>query len=212
MPQGRKSFAKSKKEVTASFIIDGQLYSKTFNVGELSVPTDAAFNESMYFYSIPEAPFILRLRNLSSVNLVAAKLEVGNSQTLAHQDENGEWVLNDSPPSIAQELAKCQRYSLVLRNIAGIGVPYSATDFRFLVPTPVTMRIQPTITYTGEWRVSSIFSTGGDGVVTSMGVMMPGSNCVVISPGVSSSGVVYRTYVVLANNIKDSKIILDSNL
>lgn len=40
----------------------------------------------------------------------AAKLELGSTQTLAHQDENGNWVLNDPPPNKALELAKCQRY------------------------------------------------------------------------------------------------------
>ena len=40
----------------------------------------------------------------------AAKLELGPVQTLAHKDENGNWILNDPPPSKALELAKCQRY------------------------------------------------------------------------------------------------------
>lgn len=40
----------------------------------------------------------------------AAKLELSTTQTLARQDENGNWVLNDPPPDKATELAKCQRY------------------------------------------------------------------------------------------------------
>lgn len=39
----------------------------------------------------------------------AAKLELGSQQTLAHQDENGNWVLNEIP-NYAEELAKCQMY------------------------------------------------------------------------------------------------------
>lgn len=42
--------------------------------------------------------------------LKAVKLELGSVQTLAHQDGEGNWVLNDPPPHPQQELAKCQRY------------------------------------------------------------------------------------------------------
>lgn len=41
--------------------------------------------------------------------IIAAKLELGNRQTLAHQ-EDGEWILNDPPPNKALELEKCKRY------------------------------------------------------------------------------------------------------
>lgn len=45
-----------------------------------------------------------------SADLVAVKLEIGDKQTLAHQDVNGKWVLNDPPPDKGMELLKCQRY------------------------------------------------------------------------------------------------------
>lgn len=48
--------------------------------------------------------------NTASVNIIAAKLELGTEQTLAHQDADGNWVLNDPPPDPAVELLKCQRY------------------------------------------------------------------------------------------------------
>ena len=47
--------------------------------------------------------------------LIAAKLELGSQQTLAHQDESGNWVLNDLPNK-ALELAKCQRYYQRFKN------------------------------------------------------------------------------------------------
>lgn len=50
------------------------------------------------------------LFNQTSINIKAAKLELGTQQTLAHQDKDGNWVLNDPPPNKQQELAKCQRY------------------------------------------------------------------------------------------------------
>lgn len=40
---------------------------------------------------------------------VAAKLELGSQQTLAHQDADGNWVLNEIP-DYADTLARCQRY------------------------------------------------------------------------------------------------------
>lgn len=44
------------------------------------------------------------------VLIKAVKLEQGAVQTLAHQDADGNWVLNDPPPNKVLELAKCQRY------------------------------------------------------------------------------------------------------
>lgn len=44
--------------------------------------------------------------NVSGI-IKAVKLEIGDTQTLAHQ-ENGEWVLNDPPPDYDTELLKCQ--------------------------------------------------------------------------------------------------------
>ena len=39
----------------------------------------------------------------------AVKLELGSQQTLAHQDENGVWVLNEIP-DYGEQLRRCQRY------------------------------------------------------------------------------------------------------
>ena len=44
----------------------------------------------------------------TSIEIIAVKLELGSTQTLAHQ-ENGVWVLNEIP-NFAEELAKCQYY------------------------------------------------------------------------------------------------------
>lgn len=86
-----------------------------------------------------------------SVTFIAAKLELGSVQTLAHQDADGNWVLNDPPPNKQQELAKCQRYyirytsddaktTIALGNSNGT---YVYTPF-FL---PVPMRATPAISY-----------------------------------------------------------------
>lgn len=45
--------------------------------------------------------------SLGYTDMMAVKLELGDKQTLAHKDANGNWVLNDPPPNKALELLKC---------------------------------------------------------------------------------------------------------
>ena len=73
----------------------------------------------------------------SFLDLKAIKLELGRSQTLAHQDEDGTWVLNDPPPDKALELAKCQRYYQIFTDKALR--PTRAADFR------PPMRVDPAL-------------------------------------------------------------------
>ena len=82
--------------------------------------------------------------------LVAAKLELGPVQTLAHK-EGDTWVLNDPPPDPALELAKCQRYQLVFdKGVVGwFQCLYTGTGVS-LIQTPVTMRVNPAITLNGK--------------------------------------------------------------
>ena len=64
----------------------------------------------------------------------AVKLELGSQQTLAHQDENGNWVLNEIP-DYGEQLARCQRYFQL----------YSSADLRpaKAVDCRPTMRANP---------------------------------------------------------------------
>nr|DAR00326.1 MAG TPA: hypothetical protein [Caudoviricetes sp.] len=79
-------------------------------------------------------------KGTDSVKLIAAKLELGSTQTLAHQ-ENGQWVLNEIP-NYAEELAKCQRYFHVYNTSAArpTGGMYNC------VPTMRANPVQSTIT------------------------------------------------------------------
>lgn len=88
--------------------------------------------------------------------LKAVKLELGTQQTLAHQDENGNWVLNEIP-DYGEQLARCQRelyrdggsdYTSV-----GYGLAESGKTAYFLVKLPVPMRVRPSVTYAGNWTV-----------------------------------------------------------
>ena len=85
---------------------------------------------------------------------VAAKLELCSTQTLAHQDGNGNWVLNEIP-DYGEQLRRCQRYLWrswtgernVQNSILGVvfGNNHRITGFDY----PVEMRTRPSITVYG---------------------------------------------------------------
>lgn len=75
----------------------------------------------------------IRITTKIRATAVAAKLELGPTQTLAHQ-EAGKWVLNDPPPNKAVELMKCQRYYEKITNIGTSVTENPSGYFRFWVP------------------------------------------------------------------------------
>ena len=114
---------------------------------------------------------------------VAAKLELGSQQTLAHQDADGNWLLNESP-DYGEQLARCQRYFI------RIGVPAAqengaigfvncanTTLANTCINTPVTMRAIPSATLKNivlrkgitDFSVTScnIFAITGNGIYMS---------------------------------------------
>lgn len=99
----------------------------------------------------------------SPVKFYAAKLELGDAQTLAHQDAGGNWVLNDPPPNFQQELAKCQRYQVPIPTYSRYPLAYSPSEnaFDFVIPVPVTMRALPSIEY-GAFEIRQNSSTASD--------------------------------------------------
>lgn len=100
----------------------------------------------------------------SGRTLIAAKLELGSQQTIAHQNVNGNWVLNDPPPNKALELAKCQRYFVpeVAEWMAGENVPGSGLTLSIpaaLRAAPALMGLDNKIYHNGEWiSVSAILT------------------------------------------------------
>lgn len=75
----------------------------------------------------------------------AVKLELGNQQTLAHQDADGNWVLNEIP-DYGEQLARCQRYRVEYGRYAQWGVVDIQPDYiDFSIYLPVTMRAFPSI-------------------------------------------------------------------
>ena len=102
--------------------------------------------------------YMIVLHPNSSVKLIAAKLELGPVQTLAHK-EGDTWMLNDPPPDKALELAKCQRYYLSSYINNPPGTPQTFENELVLIAIkndrfnvngiefPARMRITPNVTF-----------------------------------------------------------------
>lgn len=92
------------KTVTASALVDGNI-ALIIGIGSDQYPFAASHSGSKSIVSttfvVPDYSETLRVilqsKNNNGANIYAAKLELGTTQTLAHQDENGNWVLNEIP-------------------------------------------------------------------------------------------------------------------
>lgn len=98
----------------------------------------------------------------NSATIIAIKLELGDTQTLAHK-ENGVWVLNEIP-DFGEQLRRCQRYFVRLTNAYGYGWTYSSSVANFLVPLPTTLRANPVVKLTKNGEIQTI---NGSKAVTS---------------------------------------------
>lgn len=123
-----------------------QFYDETNSVNIVNKPVNSSFGGATF--SVPTTCNAARIGvNFKSGSAVkAVKLELGPVQTLAHKDASGNWVLNDPPPNKALELAKCQRYFLPVGTdtpFAGRSSVLDSSEGIFFIPTPVTMRANP---------------------------------------------------------------------
>lgn len=90
----------------------------------------------------------------SAARLLAAKLELGDTQTLAHQDEDGNWQLNEIP-DYGLQLEICRRYYQRIRTYGTYALPLafghmgSTTLGRVALVLPTTLRDVPTMTASG---------------------------------------------------------------
>lgn len=84
-----------------------------------------------------------RTQTGKSINVIACKLELGSQQTLAHQDENGNWVLNEIP-DFGEQLRRCQRYFRRFPAWYCVG-SQQAGNAIFRYPLNPPMRAVPTI-------------------------------------------------------------------
>ena len=113
--------------------------------GILSVTFSTATSNKVYF------GFAGSVDN--SATIIAAKLELGSTQTLAHK-ENGVWVLNEIP-DFGEQLRRCQRHLVKLGSstgyeIVGTGTARTSSTCNIVVPIPVTMRAVPAAILSGR--------------------------------------------------------------
>lgn len=111
---------------------------------------NGSVNQAQTFFSSELGFYIQKLSNsqtqceinslVDNVKIKAAKLELGDTQTLAHK-ENGVWVLNEIP-DFGEQLRRCQRYCVAFKQYYTF-FPDGETDF--IVELPCPMRTSPTI-------------------------------------------------------------------
>lgn len=156
--------------------------------------------------------FYIFRSDITEMRVYAVKLELGDTQTLAHQ-ENGEWVLNEIP-NYQQELAKCQRYAIELNSFGeaytslGNGHAGDSSFAYITVPLPVTMRTKPTATLSGSWILE--YGAGRNTVtgISYIRFMASGVALKVTSSGLSSG----RYYSLESNNDASARLFLSADL
>ena len=158
--------------VTLSFLTEHGLFCSSYKAATADpfvYDKTNEYGETIRIQSLDNIWLSVFFSGTSSDKVYAAKLELGYLSTLARKDEEGSWVLNDPPPNFQQELAKCQRYQIALDKttvIAGrtyVGVETSVLCF---LPTPVTMRINPT--WVGDIENIAVYSNGNAYTATSI--------------------------------------------
>ena len=148
------------KTVTFSVISVGQ---NTANLS-LNLYVDSAWTDYMGIqeginskqFAIPSTAnsfyFSFGAGAAGACKLIAAKLELGSTQTLAYQDEDGNWQLFETP-DFQEEQAKCQAYQVAIPTLDIIGCTNNTTTLYANIPTPVPMRAIPSIENNGVFIV-----------------------------------------------------------
>lgn len=152
---------------------------------------------------------------VGDIKAVAAKLELGSVQTLAHKDASGNWHLNDPPPDKALELAKCQRYQSPMSvNAKGIGRTSISDETAVTAsfPIPVTLRAKPTLTNGAEIASNyRVYANGASYTPTAVSVNAIGASWVTLNFTVSA-GIGVRQVVQVEYSASSADGLFDSNL
>lgn len=149
-------------------------------------------------------------QNGESISLKAFTFEAGENQTLGYVDDSGAVQLLEQPDPL--ELLKCQRYCLVISpntsyGPAGNGMVQTTSSARIVIPTPVSLRINPSLMFSGSWQ---LLANGLSLDITNMSVAGSSPNTVQLD--VASSGLVVGQGVVMrAKGDLNAKIILSAD-
>lgn len=176
----------------------GNVYATTPGLYSLTVtvPDDTTALQAEFF------------NNQAGTSIFAAmKLEFGAQQTLAYQDEDGNWQLFETP-DYGEELAKCQRYQIVYPG-QGTLIPlsgYNANSLWGCIFLPEEMRITPSIGggTIGICGVGENISVPVSGFSISLYLL---GNILIIRADKTAHGLTAYTATMQLNNL-----ILDANL
>ena len=153
--------------------------------------------------------------NGARFKVAVAKLELGPTQTLAHQDAAGNWVLNEVP-EYGEQLRRCQRYAIDLHGptnygVLGSGVARSTDRALIFCPLPVSMRVTPVATFGGSLTLASNADAGRGYVVTAVNVDHINSNGITLN--VDTAGLTISTvYQLWRQGDASAHILLSADL
>lgn len=168
----------------SALTVNGQLATTTQTFTADGIASAVAF-DGFTFHSTSSIHLLdFVLTGAESPALQAVKLEVGPEQTLAHQDANGAWVLNEIP-DYGEQLRRCQRYLIPLASYQCPASRLEADAILFFVPLPVTMRALPAIQQNG-FQVLSKSGEAQTGFTFSVSSLT--SNGVIISAAKTGHG------------------------
>lgn len=151
----------------------------------------------------------------NSATIIAAKLELGDTQTLAHK-EGDKWVLNEIP-DYGEQLRRCQRYCVDVAPSLSYNSMYGGTLYTagcdFLVPIPVTLRESDSapvvICNPSEWQVA-VVAANAYFTPTSISVSQTTSGAVALRCLFSHS--LSSQYCDLRKAVDSAKLILSKDL
>lgn len=163
-------FLRGKTATISVMDSNGNVYSKT-----LLIPASGMFDSDNLYIGdnwwidlivLPSGDFYIRFVSITkaetTLGIQAAKLELGSQQTLAHQDADGNWVLNEVP-DYGEQLARCQRYFVRINIVYAFGqVATNNISFVDFI-TPVPLRADPVFTV----RNKGVLASAGISVVPS---------------------------------------------
>ena len=190
LTQKRERKLEEEKKYTLSVLTDKGLFSDSLSPGESSYPTSG-----LYFSVVNRSGYgVFEIGVLSGGNsflVKYVKIEDGEGQTLAYQDEDGAWQLLPQPESdYATQLAKCKYYATMIasENILRAAASYvSGTNIYFTIPLDVAMRQgNPTIVSSeGLTLYASITGNAQEGFSFSA---QNNGNCVTLTAAKTSHG------------------------
>lgn len=208
------------KSICISAIVDGKLFSAETIVPDtaptdwtnmINIVTSFGFIQANYEGNASNhVVFSVIATTGKAIQLVAAKYEIGTTQTLAYQDEADNWKLLETP-DYAEELAECQRYFVQFRSegqrFIGIAHLDSASYGQCVIWTPVQMRAIPTVS-----GAVAFYGGGNNGMVTSAVPVGVGATAVrvniTLQDAVSTNSIVFLH----SNDIQGDPVTLSAEL